>query len=164
MQCLNLLFPKTANKSLRLILCFPLIIATRRSNRLWIRTYIRSDTMKPKQFWIQIWWYIPNFPHDIKIRLALSIFLFPSDVSKPGCNKKFFQWGQSYFYTMRKVWYHQIWIQNYFGFIVLIQTYLHMLCYALLLTTYVSQSVSPLLGLAKTVSEQVKDILDDFSS
>ena len=28
--------------------------------------------------------------------------------------------GQSYFYTMRKVWYHQIWIPNYHGFIVLI--------------------------------------------
>ena len=61
---------------------------------------------------------IPNFPHDIKIRLAPSIFLFPPDVSKPGCNKKFFQWGQSYFYITRKVWYHQIWIQNYLGFIV----------------------------------------------
>ena len=28
------------------------------------------------------------------------------------------QLGQSYCYIMRKVWYHQIWIQNYLGFIV----------------------------------------------
>ena len=37
---LNLLFCKSANKSLRLILCTPLIIATRRSNPLWIRKCI----------------------------------------------------------------------------------------------------------------------------
>ena len=37
---MNLLFCKTANKSLRLILCSPLIIATRRSNTLWIRKCI----------------------------------------------------------------------------------------------------------------------------
>ena len=29
-----------------------------------------------------------------------------------------FQSDQSYSYIMRKVWYHQIWIQNYLGFIV----------------------------------------------
>ena len=36
-KCLNLLFCKTDNKSLLLIFCSPLIIATRRSNPLWIR-------------------------------------------------------------------------------------------------------------------------------
>ena len=30
------------------------------------------------------------------------------------------QSGQSYSYNLRKVWYHQIWIQTYLGFIVLI--------------------------------------------
>ena len=30
------------------------------------------------------------------------------------------QSGKFYSYIMRKVWYHQIWIQNYLGFIVLI--------------------------------------------
>ena len=40
-----------------------------------------------------------------------------------GHNKKN-QLGQSYSYIMRKVWYHQIWIQTYLGFIVLILVYL----------------------------------------
>ena len=39
-KCMNLLFCKHANKSLSLILCSPLIIATRRSNTLWIRKCI----------------------------------------------------------------------------------------------------------------------------
>ena len=30
---------------------------------------------------------------------------------------KNFWWGRSYFYMIRKVWYHQILIQNYLGFI-----------------------------------------------
>ena len=34
----------------------------------------------------------------------------------------FFEWGQSYFYIMRKVWHHQIWIQSYLGFIELTLT------------------------------------------
>ena len=34
------------------------------------------------------------------------------------------QLGQSYSYIMRKVWYHQIWIQNNLGFMVLILTYI----------------------------------------
>ena len=34
--------------------------------------------------------------------------------------------SQPYFYIMRKVRYHQIWIQNYFGFIVLILVYTYM--------------------------------------
>ena len=34
--------------------------------------------------------------------------------------------GQSYFHTMKKVWYHQIWIENYFGFKVLILAYMAM--------------------------------------
>ena len=33
----------------------------------FVRMFIRSDTMKLKLFWIQIWWYIPDFPHDIRI-------------------------------------------------------------------------------------------------
>ena len=32
--------------------------------------------------------------------------------------KQKFQLGQFYFYIIRKVWYHQIWTQNYIGFIV----------------------------------------------
>ena len=42
------------------------------------------------------------------------------DLATSGCNKQKFQLGQSYSYIMRKVWYHQIWIQFCFGFIVLI--------------------------------------------
>jgi hypothetical protein len=34
--------------------------------------------------------------------------------------QKRFQLGQSYSYIMRKVWYHQIWIQNNLSFMVLI--------------------------------------------
>ena len=87
---------------------------------------------------------IPDFPHNIRIRLAwlnffccvltlqsvcpvccLSLAFLNwdsqqgSDLAKSGCNKKI-QLGQSYSYIMRKVWYHQIWNQNYLGFIVLI--------------------------------------------
>ena len=40
------------------------------------------------------------------------------DRATSGCNKK------SYSYIMRKVWYHQSWIQNYWGFIVLILIYI----------------------------------------
>jgi hypothetical protein len=40
------------------------------------------------------------------------------DLATSGCNKRKFQLGQTYSYIMRKVWYHQIWIKNYFGFIV----------------------------------------------
>ena len=42
------------------------------SSSVWkkIQVYIRSDTMKPKLFGIQIWWYVPDIPIDIRIRLA----------------------------------------------------------------------------------------------
>jgi hypothetical protein len=46
------------------------------------------------------------------------------DLATSGHNKENFQSGQSYSYIMRKVWYNQIWIQTYFGFIVLILTYM----------------------------------------
>ena len=84
---------------------------------------------------------IPDFPIDIRIRLAelkfffccfltLLIFCPVSWVSfaetsqqgrklaKSGSIKKKFQFCQSYFYVNRKVWYHQIWIPNNLGFIV----------------------------------------------
>ena len=84
---------------------------------------------------------IPDFPYNIRIRLAqLDFFLRPDvakslpcvaflnrdsqqgrDLATSGCNKK--SMGPIFFYTMRKVWYHQIWIQNYFSFIVLILMY-----------------------------------------
>ena len=75
----------------------------------------------------------------IRIRLAWLIFLLHPDVAKSllccvsleklnwdsqqvrdlgmsGCNNKKFPLGQSYSYSiMRKVWYHQIWIQNNLG-------------------------------------------------
>ena len=79
---------------------------------------------------------IPDFPHNIRIRLTLLIFLLHPDVVKslpcwlsqsrkaklrqPTGQRQ----GQSYSYIMRKVWYHQIWIQNYLGFIVLILTFM----------------------------------------
>ena len=40
------------------------------------------------------------------------------DLATSGCNKNNFQLCQSYSYIMRKVWYHQIWIQNNLGFMV----------------------------------------------
>ena len=43
-----------------------------------------------------------------------------------GCNKQKFQLNQSYSYTMRKVWYHQSWIQNNLCFMVLILMYIPM--------------------------------------
>ena len=61
--------------------------------------------------------------HDMYVRMSTWNPAFEKsqqgrDFAKSGCNKKKFQWSQSYFYIMRKVWYHQIWIQNYFGFIM----------------------------------------------
>ena len=83
---------------------------------------------------------IPDFPIDIRIRLAeLKFFLLLPDfanslpcwlsqqnwasqqgrkLAKSGCNNFFFQFCQSYSYVNRNVWYHQIWIPNNLGFIV----------------------------------------------
>ena len=41
--------------------------------------------------------------------------------AKSGSNKIFFQFCQSYSYVNRKVWYHQIWIPNNLGFMVLMR-------------------------------------------
>ena len=85
---------------------------------------------------------IPDFPHNIRIGLAKLIFfcctltllsLCPvgclssaflngdsqqgRDLATSGLNKKN-QLCQSLYYIMRKVWYHQIWIQTNFGFMV----------------------------------------------
>ena len=82
----------------------------------------RMSTMKPKLFGIQIWWYVPDFPIDIRIRLAELIFccccfltFLPCwlaqfcwdrqqgwELAKSWGNKKKFQ---SYSYVNRKVWY-----------------------------------------------------------
>ena len=89
---------------------------------------------------------IPDFPIDIRIRLAeLKFFLLLPDfanflpgwpaqfwwdsqqgreLAKSGSKKKEIQFCQSYSYVNRKVWYHQIWIPNNLGFMVLILTYL----------------------------------------
>ena len=86
---------------------------------------------------------IPDFPHIMKISLApVNFFCCPlmllslcsvgclslafqnwdsqqgRDLAMSGRNKQKFQLGQSYSYIMRKVWYHQIWIQNNLGFMV----------------------------------------------
>ena len=45
------------------------------------------------------------------------------ELAKSGSNKKKIQFCQSYSYVNRKVWYHQIWIPNNLGFMVLILTY-----------------------------------------
>ena len=92
---------------------------------------------------------IPDFPHNIRIRLAwLKFFLLRPDFAKSlPCWLSQFSFsklrqptgqrqsnvrkqqkkimGQSYSYIMRKVWYHKIWIQNYFGFIVSDLMYIH---------------------------------------
>ena len=45
---------------------------------LWdsIDINIRMSAMKPKSFWIHIWWYVPDFLHIMKIRLAPLRFFF----------------------------------------------------------------------------------------
>ena len=75
---------------------------------------------------------IPDFPHSMKIRLtqinykvsallAVAAAKFRQPTGHRLCKVRT-QWNiflmGSFFYIMRKVWYHQIWIQNYFGFIV----------------------------------------------
>ena len=45
------------------------------------------------------------------------------DLAMSGCIKQKSQLGQSYSYIIRNVWYHQIWIQNNLGFMVLILMY-----------------------------------------
>ena len=94
---------------------------------------------------------IPDFPHNIRIRLVwLKFFLLRPDValslpcwlsqfsfsklrqstgqrqSNVRTQQKKFQSGQSYSYIMRKDWYHQIWIQTCLGFIALILCYTHL--------------------------------------
>ena len=76
---------------------------------------------------------IPDFPNNIRISLAKSkLFLLRPDValslpcwmsqlnwdSQKSQRRKKIQLCQSYSCIMRKVWYHQIWIQTYFVFIV----------------------------------------------
>ena len=75
---------------------------------------------------------IPDFSHSINIRLAplkeivtpwsckVSAKLRQQTGLDSGINNKNFQWGQCYLYFVWKVLYHQIWIQNYLGFIVII--------------------------------------------
>ena len=85
---------------------------------------------------------IPDFPIDIRISLAeLNFFLLLPDfanflpcwlvsakltqltgqkISKVRKQQKKFQFCQSYSYVNRKVWYHQIWIPNNLGYMVLI--------------------------------------------
>ena len=63
---------------------------------------------------------IPYFPDNIRIRLAFLNWDSQQgrDLATSGRNKQKFQLGQSYSYIMRKVWCHQIWIQNNSGFMV----------------------------------------------
>ena len=75
---------------------------------------------------------VPVFPHNIGIRLARLFFccilmmlcVYPDgclNLAETACRAetkqrqdttKKIQSGQSYFYIMRKVWCHQVWIQN----------------------------------------------------
>ena len=86
---------------------------------------------------------IPDFHHNIRIRLVRLIFFccFPDFAlslpwwqfswasqqgrhrARAGCNKIILN-GPIFSYIMMKVWYHQIWIQNNLGFIVLILIYI----------------------------------------
>ena len=92
---------------------------------------------------------IPDFPHNIRIRLAQLIFccaltllcLCPvgclsfeklnwdsqqgRDIATSGRNKKINCANLILICIMRKVWYHQIWIQTYLGFIVSDLMYIH---------------------------------------
>ena len=70
----------------------------------------------------------PDFPHNIRIKLdqldflccVLMLLNWDSQQGNVRTRKLKFQLDQSYFYIMRKVWCHQIWIQSNLGFIVLI--------------------------------------------
>ena len=109
--------------------------------------YIRSDTMKPKLFWIQIWWY--------QTVSSLAFLNWDSqqdrDLATSRRSNKRCQFCQSYSYTIRKVWYHQIWIQNYFGFIVseLIKPLQSLLKRSLCHVILLSQAGSPKMSLPK---------------
>ena len=59
--------------------------------------------MKPKYVALNSNLTIPGFPHNIEIRFAPSKKIFVAACQD--ATKYFFQLGQSYFYTMRKVWY-----------------------------------------------------------
>ena len=79
---------------------------------------------------------IPDFPHNTCITLkkkccALTLISLSlaflnwdsqqaSNLAMSERNKQTFPLRQSYSYIIRKVWYHQIWIQNNLGFKVLI--------------------------------------------
>ena len=117
---------------------------------IWRHMWIRMSTMKPKLFGIQIWWYVPDFPIDIRIRLAeLKIFLLLPDfanslpcwlsqencasqqgrkLAKSGSNKKNFNSANLILMSIGKSGtYHQIWIPNDLGFLVLM--YIHCVAY-----------------------------------
>ena len=69
--------------------------------------------------WCFLWFVLPIFMiidhnHDSsKLRQPTG-----ERLSNVRTQQKNIQFCQSYSYIMRKVWYHQIWIQNYFSFIV----------------------------------------------
>ena len=48
--------------------------------------------MKPKLFGIQIWWYVPDFPIDIRIRLAELKFFFIK-TEQANVNRKVWYWA-----------------------------------------------------------------------
>ena len=86
--------------------------------RLNFLMHTRSDTMKPKQFWIVL--MIPDFPLSqfcfYKLRQPTGQRLSNVRMQKKWIGSILFLcwlWGK---------WYHQIWIQTYLGFIVLILT------------------------------------------
>ena len=67
---------------------------------------------------IVLLWSADHNAHNVRIRLAqLNFFV------APWRKKQKFQLCQSYSYVMRKVWCHQIWIQNILVFMVLILMY-----------------------------------------
>ena len=104
-------------------------IASNWSNPWNFHTKILSISRAGKHFLLLFW--LSGF--SIKILcpvgcLSLAFLNWDSqqgrDLATSGCSKKKIQLGQSYSYIIRKVWYHQIWIQTYLGFIVLILLYI----------------------------------------
>ena len=84
------------------------------------------STMKPKLYWIFVYCVLTLLSLCPVGCLSFEKLNWDSqqgsqqgrDLATSGGNEKNFQLGQSYSCIMRKVWYHQIWIQKNLGFIV----------------------------------------------
>ena len=93
---------------------------------MWWQGYIQFKIFCSSRAWL----FFASF--DLFEMLSLEKLNWDSqqgrDLATSGRNKQQFQLGQSYSYIMRKVCYHQIWIQNNVGFMVLILSTCQRIC------------------------------------